>query len=144
MQPWPFYTRLRAHLGVDWSGEVATTFKPVCVQGVIAAPRVRQRSQRDVHGVRLKDHHADVLFYDISVNTCCGNFRASSWLSLVGCCVGPRSWTSATRSMRSFPGTGGHARMSPGMRWYTAVGLHTMQFRTSCASWRTMTTAPRL
>jgi len=28
----------------------------VCVQGVIVAPRVHQRSQRDVHGVRLRDH----------------------------------------------------------------------------------------
>ena len=29
---------------------------PVCVQGVIVAPRVHQRIQRDVHGVRLRDH----------------------------------------------------------------------------------------
>ena len=53
----------------------------VCVQCVIAAPRVRQRSQRDVHGVRLRAHDADVLVYDISVRTCCGNFRASVALS---------------------------------------------------------------
>jgi len=53
----------------------------VCVQGVIAAPRVRQRSQRYVHGVRLRAHDADVLVYDISVSTCCGNFRASVVLS---------------------------------------------------------------
>jgi len=38
---------------------------------------VRQRSQRDVHGVRLRAHDADVLVYDISVSTRCGNFRAS-------------------------------------------------------------------
>ena len=47
---------------------------PVHVQGSIAAPRVRQRSQRDVQGVRLRDHNADVLVYDISVSTCCENF----------------------------------------------------------------------
>jgi len=28
----------------------------VCVQNVIVAPRVHQRNQRDVHGVRLRDH----------------------------------------------------------------------------------------
>ena len=53
----------------------------VCVQGVIAAPRVHQCSQRDVHGVRLRAHDADVLVYDISVSTYCGNFRASVALS---------------------------------------------------------------
>ena len=31
-------------------------YLPVCVQGVIVAPRMHQRSQRDVHGVRLRDH----------------------------------------------------------------------------------------
>ena len=49
---------------------------PVREQGVVAAPPVRQRSQRDVQGVRLRDHNTDVLVYDISVSTCCGNFRA--------------------------------------------------------------------
>ena len=39
----------------------------MCAQGVMAASRVRQRSQRDVHGVRLRAHDADVLVYDISV-----------------------------------------------------------------------------
>jgi len=33
----------------------------VCVQGVMAASRVRQRSQHDVHGVRLRAHDVDVL-----------------------------------------------------------------------------------
>ena len=28
----------------------------MCVKGVIGTPRVHQRSQRDVHGVRLRDH----------------------------------------------------------------------------------------
>ena len=51
------------------------------MQGVTAVPRVRQRSQSDVHGVRLRAHDADVRVYDISVNTCCGNFRASVVLS---------------------------------------------------------------
>jgi len=58
-----------------------TLHLPVCVQGVIAAPRVRQRIQRDVHGVRLRAHDTDVRVYDISVSTCCGNFRASVALS---------------------------------------------------------------
>ena len=49
----------------------------VCVQVVMDAPRVRQRSQCDVHCVRLRAHDADVLVYDISVSTCCGIFRAS-------------------------------------------------------------------
>jgi len=53
----------------------------VCVQGVMAALRLRQRSQRDVHSVRLRTHDADVLVYDISVSTRCGNFRASVALS---------------------------------------------------------------
>jgi len=48
----------------------------VCVQGVITAPRVRQRSQRDVHGVRLRAHNADVLVHDISVSTRCGEIPA--------------------------------------------------------------------
>ena len=55
----------------------------VCVQGVITAPRVHQRSQRDVHGVRLRSNDADVLVYDISVSTYCGNFRASVKTSLL-------------------------------------------------------------
>ena len=53
----------------------------MCVQGVIAASRVRQRSQCDVLGVRLRTHDVDVLVYDISVSTRCGNFRASVALS---------------------------------------------------------------
>jgi len=50
------------------------------VQGT-TAPRVRQCSQRDVQGVCLRDHDADVLVYDISVITSCRNFRASVALS---------------------------------------------------------------
>jgi len=30
-----FYTRLRAHLGVDWSGEAATTFKVIAERAYI-------------------------------------------------------------------------------------------------------------
>jgi len=37
---------------------------PVCVQSGSTATRVRQRSQRDVQGVRLRSHDADVLVYD--------------------------------------------------------------------------------
>ena len=37
----------------------------VCVQGVITAPRVRQHSQRDVHGVHLRAHNVDVLVYHV-------------------------------------------------------------------------------
>ena len=54
---------------------------PVHVQSGSAATRVRQRSQRDVQGVRLRSQDADVLVYDISLSTCCGNFRASVALS---------------------------------------------------------------
>jgi len=104
----------------------------VCLQGVIVAPRVRQHSQRDIHGVRLMAHDADVpsRFYDISVNTCCGNFRASVVLSRWVLC-GPSllDWSDAEYAflfwMRG--GVPGQFCMSPGMRWYTAVGLHTMQ-----------------
>ena len=42
---------------------------PVHVQSGSAATRVRQRSQRDVQGVRLRIHDADVLVYDISLST---------------------------------------------------------------------------
>ena len=55
---------------------------PLRVQGVVAAPRVHQCSHSDVQGVRLRDHDADVLVYDISVSTCCETFRASVALSL--------------------------------------------------------------
>jgi len=103
---------------------------PVRVQGVITAPRVRQRSQRDVQGVRLRDHDADVLVYNISVSTCCANFRASVALSRWVLC-GPSllDW-SDTEYVFLFcmqGGVPGQFRMSPGMRWYIAVGLHTMQ-----------------
>ena len=54
---------------------------PVRVQGVITAPRVRQRSQRDIQGVRLRDHNANVLVYDISAGTSCRNFHALVALS---------------------------------------------------------------
>ena len=37
---------------------------PVHVQSGSAATRVRQRSQRNVQGVRLRSHDADVLVYD--------------------------------------------------------------------------------
>ena len=42
---------------------------PVHVQSGSAATRVRQRSKRDVQGVRLSSHDADVLVYDISLST---------------------------------------------------------------------------
>ena len=32
------------------------------------------------------------------------------WLSLVECCVGPRSWTGVTQNMLPFLDTGGRAR----------------------------------
>ena len=54
---------------------------PVHVQSGSAATRVCQRSRRDVQGVRLRSHDADVLVYDISLSACCGNFRASVALS---------------------------------------------------------------
>ena len=53
----------------------------VRVQSGSAATRLHQRSQYDVQGVRLRSHDADVLVYDISLRTCCGNFRASVALS---------------------------------------------------------------
>ena len=103
---------------------------PVHVQGSIAAPRVRQRSQRDVQCVRLRDHDADVLVYDISVSTCCGNFRASVARSRWVLC-GPSllDWSDAEYAFLSWMqgGVPGQFCMSLGMRWYTAVGLHTMQ-----------------
>ena len=52
----------------------------LCVQGIMAALRVRQCSQHDVHGVHLRAHDADVLVYDISVSTRCGNFRVLAQL----------------------------------------------------------------
>ena len=100
-----------------------------CVQGVIAAPRVRQRSQRDVHGVRLRAHDADVLVYDISVITCCGNSRASVALpQWVLCEPSLLDWNDAEYAFLFWMqgGVSGQFRMSPGMRWYTAVGLYTM------------------
>ena len=101
----------------------------VCGQGVIAAPRVRQYNQRDVHGVRLRAHDADVLVYYMSVSTGCGKFRASLALSRWVLC-GPSllDW-SDTEYAFLFWMQGvvpGQFRMSPGMRWYTAVGLYTM------------------
>jgi len=102
----------------------------VCVQGVITAPRVRQHSQRDVHGVHLRAQNVDVLVYDISVSTCCGNFRASVALSRWVLC-GPSllDWSDADYASLFWMqgGVPGQFRMSPGMRWYTTVGLHTMQ-----------------
>jgi len=62
----------------------------MCVQGVMTALCVRQRSQRDVHGVRLRAHDADVLVYDISVSKI-AEISVHQWLSLVGCCAGRES-----------------------------------------------------
>ena len=93
---------------------------PVCLQGVIVAPRVRQHSQRDIHGVRLMAHDADVpsRFYDISVNTCCGNFRASVVLSRWVLC-GPSLLDWSDAEYASFfwmqGGVPCQFRMSPGM-----------------------------
>ena len=56
-------------------------YLPVCVQSGSAATRVRQRSQRDVQGVRLRSHDADVLVYDISLSSCC------SWCRYVCLCM---------------------------------------------------------
>jgi len=103
---------------------------PVCVQGVMVAPRVHQRSQRDVHDLRLRAHDADILVYDISVSTCCGNFLASVALSRWVLC-GPSllDWSDAEYAFLFWMqgGVPSQFRMFPGMRWYTAVGLHTMQ-----------------
>jgi len=94
----------------------------------MAAPRVR--SQCDVHCVRLRAHDADVLVYDISVSTLCENFRASMSLSRWVLC-GPSllGWIDAEYAFLFWMqgGVPGQFRMSPGMRWYTAVGLHTLQ-----------------
>jgi len=71
------------------------------------------------------------------------------WLSLGGCCVGPRSWTGAMRSMRSFAG----CRKACPANSACPLGCGgtpqldctpCQQFRTSCASQRNMTTAPCL
>ena len=87
-------------------------------------------AQSDVHGVRLRAHDADVPVYDISVGTSCGNFRASVTLSRWVLC-GPSllNWSNAEYAFL-FWMQGDmpvQFRMSPGMRWYTAVGLYTMQ-----------------
>jgi len=100
------------------------------VQGVMAALRMRQRNQRDVHGVRLRADNADVLVYDISVSTRCGNFRASVALSCWVLC-GPSllDWSDTEYAFLFWMqgDVPGQFHMSPGMRWYTAVGLHNMQ-----------------
>jgi len=96
----------------------------------MAALRVRQRSQRDVHGVRLRAHDADVLVYVISVGARCGNFRASVALSRwVLCGSSLLDWSDAEYAFLFWRqgGVPGKFCMSPGMRWYTAVGLYTMQ-----------------
>jgi len=91
---------------------------------------VRQRSHRDVHGVRLKAHDVDVLVYDISVSRRCRNFRAllalSRWV-LCGRSLLDWSDTEYAFLFRMQGGVPGQFRMSPGIWWYTAVGLHTMQ-----------------
>ena len=63
---------------------------PVHVQSGSTATRVRQRSQRDVQGVRLRSHDADVLVYDIS-SARAVEISVRRWLSLAGCCVDPLS-----------------------------------------------------
>jgi len=102
----------------------------VCVQGIMVALRVRQRSQCDVHNMRLRAHHAEVLVYDISVSTRCGNFRASVALSRWVLC-GPSllDWSDAEHAFLFWMQGGVPCQfcMSPGIRWYTTVGLHTMQ-----------------
>jgi len=57
---------------------------------------------------------------EISVRRC---------LSLGWYCVVPRSWTGATRSMRSFSGCRGASPANSvcPLGWYTAVGLYTME-----------------
>jgi len=103
---------------------------PVCVQGVIPAPRVRQRSHQDVHGVRLRTQDADVRVYDIDVNTYCGNFRSSVVPSRwVLCGSSLLDWSHAEYAFLFWiqGGVAGQFCMSPGMRWYTAVGLYTVQ-----------------
>jgi len=102
----------------------------LCVQGVIAVPRVSQRNQRDVHGVRLRSHDADVLVYDICVITRCRNFRASVVLSRWVLC-GPSllDWSDTEYAFLFWiqEGVPDQFCMSPGMWWYTAVGLYTIQ-----------------
>ena len=108
---------------------------PVHVQSGSAATRVCQRSQRDVQGVRLRSHDADVLVHDIFLSTCCGS--ASVALSRWVLC-GPSllNWSDAEYAFLFWMqgGVPGQFRMSPGMRWYSAVGLHTVQGILSCAS----------
>ena len=78
------------------------------------ALRVRQRSQRNVHGVRLRAHDADVLVYDISVSTRCGNFRASLSLGTV-CALAPG--LERRRVCVPFMDAGGRARPIPHVSW---------------------------
>ena len=96
----------------------------------MAALCVRQRSQGDVHGVRLRAHNADVLVYNISVSTRCGNFRASVSLSHWLLC-GPSllDWSDAEYAFLFWMqgGVPGQFCMSPGMWWYTGVGVPTLQ-----------------
>ena len=72
----------------------------------------------------------DVLVYDISLSTCCGNFRASVTLSRwVLCRPSLLNWSDAEYAFLFWMqgGVPGQFRMSPGMRWYSAVGIHTAQ-----------------
>ena len=88
----------------------------VCVQGVIVAPRVHQRSQRDVHGVRLRDH---MLRKFLCV---CGSLSLGAVSLLLD--------LSDKESAFLFWMQGGvpsQFRKSPEIWWYTTVGLHTMQ-----------------
>ena len=101
-----------------------------CVCRVSSRHRVCQHSQRNVHGARLRVHNVDVLVYDISVSTCCGIFSASVALSQWAL-RGPSllDWSDTEYAFLFWKqwGVPCQFRMSPGMRWYTTVGLHTMQ-----------------
>jgi len=78
----------------------------------------------------LRDHNANVLVYDISAGTSCRNFHALVALSHWVLC-GPSllDWSNAEYAFLFWMqgGVPGQFRMSPGMRWYTKVGLNTVQ-----------------
>jgi len=97
----------------------------VCVQGVVAAPRVRQRSQRDVHeGSRCGRSCLRHFCYHVLRKFPCvgGSLSLSAvWALAPG--------LERRRVRVPFLDAGGRARpiLHVHMRWYTAVGLHTMQ-----------------
>jgi len=94
---------------------------PVRVQGGSTAPRVRLRSQRDVQGVRLRNHYADVSRRHVLRKfPCVGGSRSlcAVWLGVV--CESRRrteiSWSDAECAYLFWMqgGVPGQFRMSPG------------------------------